>query len=73
MPLEMKVAPINPLLETFYRVKSFARTIRRNVTPLQNWLPVSLPKNFNPWVSDVSGNKSSRTWQRVWQIDVTWL
>jgi|TARA_A100001011_G_scaffold330371_1_gene356156 hypothetical protein len=44
----------------FYRVKPFARIIRKNVTPLQNWKPFSSPKNVYQlpfrsmqWVTDM--------------------
>ena len=45
----------------FYWVKSFTQSTRQNVTRLQNWKPFSLPKNFDPWVSNITGNKASQT------------
>ena len=67
----MKAASINPLLETFYWVKSFARIIRKIVTPLQNWKSFSLPKNVDPWVSSIAANKASQTC-RVWLYNAHW-
>ena len=45
----------------FYRVKPFARIIRKNVTPLQNWKPFSLPKCQGSWVASIAANKASQT------------
>ena len=55
----------------FYWVKSFARIIRKNVTPLQNWKPFSLPKNVDPWVSSIAANKASQTC-RAWLYNAHW-